>query len=157
MILHYCDMSGRAAILVAACLGATLGACGETAPPLSAPPPTTWTMILESATVADPGLGVAPSVYVDALVAGETFESVAATSAPGAGGFDASWGTPLFAGDQAALQDGIDLQVWADFGNGAELAGEIIYRPTVADFGAGVIDLGSFMDVADLIVELTPN
>jgi hypothetical protein len=151
-------MSWRARLLVAACLVAGLGCGSDAAPPLSAAPPTTWSLILESATVADPGIGVAPAVYVDATVGGETFESLSATTTPdNAGGFNASWGTPLFAGDEVSLQAGIDLQVWADLGNGAELAGEILYRPTLADFGAGVIELGTFKDVTNLTVELTPN
>jgi hypothetical protein len=47
--------------------------------------------------------------------------------------------------------------VWADFGSGSALAGELIYRPTLADFGVGVIELGSFKDVTSLTIELTPN
>ena len=147
-----------AATLVGA-LGAELGGCGgDAAPPLTAPPTTTWSLILESATVADPGLGAMPNVYVDAIVAGETFESLSVAALPDVnGGFDAGWAAPLLSGDEVTLQDGIDLQVWVDFGSGAQLAGEIVYRPALADFGAGVVDLGSFKNVADFAVELTPN
>jgi hypothetical protein len=152
-------MRGRVPVLAATALLALLGGCGsEAPPPLSPAPPTTWTLFVERASVADPGGGIAPAVFVNATVAGEMFESISATAVPDDNaGFDASWTTPLFSADQDSLSAGVDLEVWADFGSGATLEGVTVYRAALNDFGGGVIDLGAFGQVSDLTLELTPN
>jgi hypothetical protein len=125
------------------------------APPVTPPPVVvgaTWTLLHVSASVQDLGYGVAPDVYVTALVDGTQVQSQTVY-----GSFDAAWNEPLMNDDEAGFESGIDLQVWADYGGGPTLVGELTFAPVPTDFGSGPIDLGAFEDVNDLQVELQPG
>jgi len=155
----------RASVL---CAALVLGGCfgppptgyppsSPSGPPVSGGPPSvgdgmTWTLVLDAASVQDLGYGVPPDVFVVALVGGTQV-----TSPDVYGTFDAVWDQPLLDADAAALAGGIDLQVWADYGGGPTLAGEISYEPVPSDFGAGPLDLGAFDYVDDLQIELQPG
>lgn len=154
-------MTRRALLLVAAA-GALAGCVveppGGSPPAGSVPPPTSgppveggpgWTLVVDGASVPDYGDGVEPAVYVTGL-----FDGYSAAT-PAEYGFDVALDAPLFDGDAGAYEsDGVDLQVWADYGGGATLIGELVYTPTPDEFGVGPIDLGAFDDVIDLQVEL---
>ncbi len=162
----------RAALLLVA-LGALAGCIveqppsgyppGSYPPPSGSPPPTTgppvppgggatWTFVVDSVSVSDLGSGVAPLVYVSGLLDGYS------ATTPSDYGFDVAFDAALFDADEATFEtDGVDLQVWADYGGGATLVGEITYAPTPDELGVGPIDLGAFGDVLDLRVELQPG
>ncbi len=112
-----------------------------------------YTLVLDFVDLTDGfGGGPPPDTYVSVLLDG-----TAATSSTAFGDYAPQYDEPLLDADPTTFGDGIDLQVWADDGGGAALAGEIVYTPAPEDFSGAPIQLGGFDYVSNVQLHFEPS